>query len=137
MTSEQRRRDFPILREPPTTVGKRFTFDAAHQLPLHDGKCRNLHGHTYRVEVTASGTLIDEGSKSGMVIDFGDIKQVWDEHIKPVVDHQYLNTTLPVEHTTAELIARWMVEQFRYHLGGYLGLTVTVWETPDSWARAS
>lgn len=125
------------LPVPKFTVGKSFTFDAAHQLPLHDGKCRNLHGHTYRVEVAATGTLIDEGSKTGMVVDFGDIKEVWDNHIKPIVDHRNLNNAVPVENTTAECIAGWMLEQFRQHLGPYLGLTVTVWETPDSWARTS
>jgi 6-pyruvoyltetrahydropterin/6-carboxytetrahydropterin synthase len=119
------------------TVGKSWSFDAAHQLPLHDGKCRNLHGHTYRVEVTVNGPLIDEGRKSGMIIDFGDLTAIWKDWIEPQVDHQFLNDTLPVEHTTAEMIAGWMLEQFRKQLGPYPGITVTVWEQPTSWARAS
>jgi 6-pyruvoyltetrahydropterin/6-carboxytetrahydropterin synthase len=120
------------------TVCKEFSFDAAHELPLHDGKCRNLHGHTYRVAVTVSqDSLIGEGPKSGMVIDFGDLQEIWDEKLKPLVDHQYLNAALPVPHTTAEMIAAWMLEQFREHLGPYPGLTVKVWETPSSWAVAS
>jgi 6-pyruvoyltetrahydropterin/6-carboxytetrahydropterin synthase len=122
----------------PYTVGKEFTFDAAHQLPLHDGKCKNLHGHTYRVRVTYDAKmLIKDGPKSGMVIDFGDLKAVWKERIEPLVDHQFLNDTLPVPHTTAENIARWMLKMFREALGTYAGLTVTVYETPTSWATAS
>lgn len=123
-----------------STIGKTFTFDAAHQLPLHDGKCRNLHGHTYRVEVTVKSEVITTGSKSGMVVDFGDIKAVWKEHIEPLVDHRFLNDSLPVPHTTAEFIAGWMLMMFRQYLTGpshFLDMTVTVWETADSWARAT
>lgn len=119
------------------TVGKEWTFDAAHQLPLHDGKCRNLHGHTYRVVVTVHGPIIKEGPKSGMVIDFGDLSAIWKEDIEPLCDHRNLNETLPVEHTTAESIAGWMLLRFRDRLGPYPGLTVRVAETPTSWAEAS
>lgn len=119
------------------TVGKQWTFDAAHQLMLHDGKCRRLHGHTYRVEVTVQGPLEIDGPKTGMVIDFNDLSAIWKTDIEPLVDHQFLNDTLPVEHTTAEAIAGWMLLRFRDRLGPYFGLTVTVWETPNSWGRAS
>jgi len=114
-------------------VGKQFMFDAAHQLPKHDGKCRNLHGHTYRVEVAVSGEAITRGPKSGMVVDFGEINRVWREHIKPHVDHRNLNDSLPVPHTTAELIAGWMLDRFQEYLP--YPMTVTVWETPTSWAQ--
>lgn len=119
------------------SVTKEFVFDAAHRLPLHDGQCRNLHGHTYRAAVTVTGTLIQEGRKSGMVIDFGDLKQIWKEHIEPLVDHQFLNDTLPVPQTTAEYIAGWMLLVFRSQLGSLPGIAVRVNETPTSWAVAS
>src|SRR5262245_59491193 len=92
------------------TVVKSWSFDAAHQLLLHDGKCKKLHGHTYRMEVSVAGPIIDGGPKTGMVIDFGDLTAIWETHIEPYVDHQFLNETLPIEHTTAELIAGWMLE---------------------------
>jgi 6-pyruvoyltetrahydropterin/6-carboxytetrahydropterin synthase len=119
------------------TVGKEFTFQAAHRLPLHDGKCKELHGHSYRVAVTVFGPLEVDGPKTGMVIDFGDLTTIWKKDIEPLCDHQYLNESLPIEHTTAENIAGWMLLRYRDALGPYHGLTVTVWETATSWAMAS
>lgn len=119
-------------------VCKEWTFEAAHQLPLHDGKCRELHGHSYRVRVTASGQrLISTGPKTGMVIDFGDLSAVWKEHLEPLLDHRFLNDTLPVPVTTAEHIAGWILIRFREQLDTGLDLTVRVWETPSCWAEAS
>lgn len=52
------------------------TFDSAHFLKDYAGKCANIHGHTWRVEVTAkSGGLITSGEKRGMVLDFSDLKK--------------------------------------------------------------
>jgi len=119
------------------TVAKDWTFHAAHKLPDHDGKCKELHGHTYRCRVSVRGPLIEHGPKAGMVIDFGDLSEIWREECEPLLDHKYLNDTLPVPQTTAELIAGWILMRFRDHLGPYPGIAVTVWETPTSWARAS
>ena len=55
-------------------ITKIFTFDSSHMLDGHDGKCQNLHGHTYRLEVEVSGSLIQGGAKDGMVADFADVK---------------------------------------------------------------
>ena len=55
-------------------VGKQFSFDAAHQLVGHFGKCANLHGHTYKVEVVLTGSINDSGSSEGMVVDFYHVK---------------------------------------------------------------
>lgn len=115
-------------------ICKSFTFDAAHQLPNHDGKCANLHGHTYRVEVEFAGRVIEEGPKQGMVVDFGDVKRVWKEHLEPLLDHRYLNETLSeLEVTTAELIAFWIFTRFGAH--ALMPERVRVWETPTSWAE--
>lgn len=59
-------------------VSKEFTFDAAHHLHCYEGKCKNLHGHTYRVIFGISGYVDD----IGIVIDFGDIKDIWKEQIE-------------------------------------------------------
>lgn len=122
---------------PTYTIGKEWTFDAAHQLPLHDGKCRRPHGHTYRVQLTITGTVATRGPKTGMVYDFGDLTEIWKKYIEPDLDHQDLNKTLPIPATTAELIAGWILTQFRSQMGPMPGLTVKVYETPGAWAQAS
>ena len=71
-------------------VSKEFTFDAAHHLHCYEGKCKNLHGHTYRVVFGISG-FTDE---RGLMIDFGDIKEIWKNKIEIHLDHRYLNETL-------------------------------------------
>ncbi|MDY5969514.1 MAG: 6-carboxytetrahydropterin synthase [Bacteroidales bacterium] len=68
---------------------KEFNFEMAHALTGYDGKCRNLHGHSYRLFVTIEGSPIaDETSpKQGMVIDFGDLKHIVNETIMEPFDH--------------------------------------------------
>ena len=57
-------------------VTKQFNFEAAHALWNYDGKCKNIHGHTYKLFVTVIGKPINNNKdpKHGMVIDFGDLK---------------------------------------------------------------
>jgi 6-pyruvoyltetrahydropterin/6-carboxytetrahydropterin synthase len=57
------------------TVSRRIEIDAAHRVPGHTGKCRNLHGHRYVVEAVCAGELGSEGHESGMVIDFAFLKE--------------------------------------------------------------
>lgn len=87
------------------SITKKFTFEAAHSLPFHDGKCKNLHGHSYRLEVTVAGPIIESGPKQGMVMDFADITKVVDENIIKKWDHQFLNDLL-IFPTTAENLAQ-------------------------------
>lgn len=72
------------------TVTKEFTFDCAHMLSNHEGICSNLHGHTYKLEVTAAAELIKEGSSQGMVVDFGDLKSIVKELIVDKFDHSFI-----------------------------------------------
>lgn len=88
-------------------VSKEFTFDAAHHLHQYEGKCKSLHGHTYRLTITVSG-FVDE---VGLVIDFADIKQIYQERIESRLDHAYLNEVLPSMNTSAENMIVWMWEQ--------------------------
>ncbi len=67
-------------------IGKTFTFEAAHRLPDHDGHCRRLHGHSYKVEVTLDGPVHDDG----MVLDFGKLTKIWREDLEPLLDHRTL-----------------------------------------------
>ncbi|WP_342442088.1 6-carboxytetrahydropterin synthase QueD [Lysinibacillus sp. FSL K6-0075] len=118
-------------------VSKEFTFDAAHHLHNYEGKCKNLHGHTYRVVLGLSG-YTDE---RGLLIDFGDIKKIWKQKIEIHLDHRYLNETLPPMNTTAENIVVWIYEKLTVALldEGYNGARVEfikLYETPTSYAEA-
>lgn len=76
---------------------KKFTFEAAHQLPNHDGKCARLHGHSWKGEiVVCAPAVFTTGPKTGMVVDYGDMKKAVAPLIEDYLDHHYLNTTLPV-----------------------------------------
>lgn len=65
-------------------------FDTAHRLAEHDGKCRNLHGHTYRLEVTVSRMSDRHVNDEDMVTDFGVIKGMINENVTDVYDHAYV-----------------------------------------------
>lgn len=70
-------------------VTKEFPFEMAHVLWNYDGPCRNVHGHSYRLFVTITGTPIDVPGdpKNGMVIDFSDLKSIVKKEIVSVFDH--------------------------------------------------
>ncbi|MGI8314953.1 6-carboxytetrahydropterin synthase QueD [Halobacillus mangrovi] len=117
-------------------VSKEFTFDAAHHLHCYEGKCKNLHGHTYRVVFGISGFTDD----IGIVMDFGDIKEIWKEQIEVHLDHRYLNDTLPNMNTTAENMVVWIYEKMEKALNGHPQNCrvefVKLYETPTSYAEA-
>lgn len=122
-------------------VTKSFSFDAAHFLPNHKGKCSNMHGHTYKLEVTVirdNGQLIDRGSDEGMVIDFSDLKSIVKSEVLDKVDHKVLNEVFPFR-TTAENMAAYIFDVLDEKLSSY-GVKVErirLWETPDSWAEVA
>ena len=70
-------------------ITKRFSFEAGHALYGYDGKCKNLHGHSYKLSVTVIGTPITDKTnpKFGMVIDFTDLKRIVTEEIVDKFDH--------------------------------------------------
>ncbi|MHC4778479.1 MAG: 6-carboxytetrahydropterin synthase QueD [Planctomycetota bacterium] len=103
-------------------VSKEFTFDAAHNLTEYQGKCEALHGHTYRLRVTLSG----EVQSSGMLFDFVELKAVVEDKVLQIVDHAYLNDTLP--QPTAENLAVWIWDR----LEDLPLCEIRVWETPTS-----
>lgn len=127
-------------------VSKEFTFDASHHLHAYEGKCKNLHGHTYKAVFGISGFVND----IGITVDFGDIKDIWKENIEPYLDHRYLNETLPKMNTTAENMVVWLFEQMEqalwsnhqlklqnnYHSNGTRTEFVKLYETPTSYAEA-
>ena len=70
-------------------ITKEFVFDMAHALSNYDGKCKNIHGHTYKLFVTLIGIPCEDCSspKNGMVLDFGDLKNIVKIPIVEVFDH--------------------------------------------------
>lgn len=70
-------------------ITKRFTFETGHALYGYDGKCRNVHGHSYKLFVTVIGSPIEDANevKFGMVIDFSDLKKMVEEEIVHKFDH--------------------------------------------------
>ena len=143
---------------PLITITKEVEFDAGHRVPSHGSKCRNPHGHRYRIRVACMGAIIDEPGQpdDGMLVDFGDLKGLMMERVHDVLDHSFIFHTgdddmraalavgggkwLTVEFPyvpTAENIARWCWEQLEQpveaRFRGDLWLhEVAVWETPTS-----
>ena len=79
-------------------ITKQFTFETGHALYGYDGKCKNVHGHSYKLSVTVIGTPITDRNnvKFGMVIDFSDLKKIVKEEIVDQFDHATVfNETTP------------------------------------------
>lgn len=92
-------------------IFKEFTFDAAHYLPNvpDTHKCKNMHGHTYRVRLWVVGPL---DPVLGWVMDFADIKAAW-RPLEQQLDHQVLNDIPGMANTTAEELAMWIYHQLK------------------------
>ncbi len=89
-------------------ITKIFTFETAHVLYNYDGKCKNMHGHSYKLFVTVKGTPINDidDVKNGMVVDFGDIKKIVKEEIVDVWDHAVLLNALTPHKELGEDLAQ-------------------------------
>jgi len=114
-------------------VTRIFQFDAAHRLEDYVGKCANLHGHTYKLELTVRGVP----DSRGIVIDFGELKAIYRQHYEPLLDHKFLNETLPMINTTAENMAIWFFDYWEEHVRPQYPhvepVRVRIWETPSSY----
>lgn len=117
-----------------TTITKILRFDAAHSLPDHEGKCRNIHGHGYSVEVTVEGRLQESGPATAMVMDFADLREAVSRLVVDLLDHTYLNDVLDFV-PTAEALAGWMFATLT--AAGLPVVRVRLWETPSSYAEVT
>jgi 6-pyruvoyltetrahydropterin/6-carboxytetrahydropterin synthase len=126
-------------------VGRRESFSAAHQLcdpNLSDdenrrvfGKCANLHGHNYVLEVVVAGA-VDE--HTGYVLDLKRLSDIIDGQVIRDVDHRNLNTDVPWlkgRIPTSECLAQAFWERLLPDLPGGLLRSVRVWETDKNWAE--
>ena len=136
-------------------IAKEFSFDMAHMLDGHDGKCKNLHGHTYKLQVEVAGELVAEGAKRGMVMDYADLKTIVKTHILDPMDHAFIydlnslkeskvaNLLIDLDskvygipsRSTAEEMSKYIFDKLRE-----VGLPVTLirlWETPTSYCEYS
>jgi len=87
-------------------VTKQFKFETGHALYGYDGLCKNVHGHSYKLDVTVIGHPIDdaENVKNGMVIDFGDLKTIVNQEIVHPFDHAtVLNINSPHKEIADEM----------------------------------
>ena len=96
------------------------SFDAAHLIKGHKGKCGQLHGHTWRYKIQVEGPV---DTKTGMVLDFGDI-----DNIVAQLDHNDLNRVFP--NPTAENIVAWIQRSVLALTPRKVYVTVTLWESP-------
>lgn len=118
------------------SVTKLFEFEACHHLPNYEGACHNLHGHSYKLEVTVGGHVKthEDDPNVGMIIDFKKLKQIVNEVAVDKYDHQNLNDFFP--NPTAEnmvyQIACDIISRLPMHT--YL-LNVKLWETSTSYAE--
>ena len=141
-------------------ISKEIEFDLGHRVSTHGSKCRNPHGHRYKVRVTCKGDIIDDPTRPdhGMLIDFGNLKTIMNENIHDVLDHGFAvweedkvlraildepsktnnwNYIVFPYIPTAENIARWSWTQIQHKIEKEFGndlelFEVAVWETPTS-----
>lgn len=110
-------------------ITKKFSFDAAHKLVGYKGKCKNLHGHTYYLEVTVGGNI---NKKTGMVIDFHLLEDIINKQIISLLDHTFINNIIKM--STAENISQWVWNKLEVHLRQHeIKLyEIKLYESPDA-----
>lgn len=139
------------------TVTKEITWDMAHRLSKHKGQCANLHGHTYKLQVTLCST--SDKLAQGMVIDFADIKHMLDD-VKQMYDHRTIldgnsnsdasiaealsvagcsyrmMTCEPTAENMAAEIMNYLIDELKRYPGVFV-FCVRLYETPTSFAEVS
>lgn len=112
------------------TVTKEFTFDSAHFLRNYAGNCANLHGHTYKCQVTCAG----ERNAQGMILDFQYLKTSIDNSVMAKFDHKCINEVVNYNPTAENMVAD-IARILQRELLHICKVTkVRLWETPNSFA---
>jgi len=132
-------------------IAKEFRWEMGHRLPKHDGACKNLHGHSYRMVVEVEGEV---DSETGMVIDFADISakvkpflaeldhaflcQEDDHEVRALLEAMELKRIFIPFPSTVENICRMFIERLRPAFereSQVVAFTVRIWETASSVAE--
>ena len=104
-------------------------FSAAHQLRGYQGRCENLHGHNWKVQVAVSADRLND---IGLAMDFGELKKITNE-VVATLDHGMLNEIFPFTeiNPSSENIAKWIYESLKKRVDreGLEVASVTVWES--------
>lgn len=111
------------------TIGAHFQFEAAHHLPHHPGKCKNPHGHSYKLEVEVAFDATNIDPKVGYLLDFSDLRERVNTLVIDVIDHRDLNLIFSDVATSAENIASWIFD--RLTISSLNVTQVTLYETED------
>lgn len=130
-------------------IAKEFTWEMGHRLPFHEGKCKNLHGHSYKCMIELTG----EPDKNGIVLDYYDLKKtaepvfdeldhsvlVWKEDKELIEALQKLNSRMVIVdfQTTAENICVYLLKKIKLAKlpANVTALKVRVFETENTYAE--
>ena len=109
------------------------TFAAGHALRNYHGKCENVHGHNYRVQITVQGEQLDA---NGLLVDFLELKRLTDEVIE-YFDHRFINDLVPFDilNPSAENIAKYFYDRVSRGLAKEIPTRISavkIWETDTS-----
>lgn len=122
---------------PKVFITKEFEFEAAHHLLNYDGACANVHGHSYKLQVTVSGHVYTSGvlqASDHMVLDFKELKKIVHDKIISTHDHADLNEIY--DNPTAEVMVVKMYESIYSALPSDVHIeSVKLWETSTSFAE--
>jgi len=123
------------------SITKIVKFDAAHFLPGYNGKCKRMHGHTWKVEIEVG--LADNQSydphHDKMLLDFSKLKSIIQDQFLNEIDHSCINTdVVGIEYPSAENIVMWIRGRAQVALPDFVKLLrIRVWESEDSYAEWS
>lgn len=140
-------------------ITKEITFDSAHMLSDYSGKCNNLHGHTYKLQVTLDAEV---SQKTNMILDFNELKNVLNESVMKTFDHALIFSGPEIREEAEDELLKWakkynkkffildsgkttcenMAPIIRDSIQSYLSfgyrdlkVSVKLWETPTSFAE--
>ena len=108
-------------------------FDAAHRLVGYKGKCSNIHGHRWKVEVFVTGKKLDN---IGILLDFEVIKKGLQKIVEKF-DHSFLNDFEEIGNPTSENISKYIFKNMKNNAGSVKMEKVRVWESPEAWCEYS
>ena len=120
------------------SICKRFKFEAAHQLKYYNGVCKNVHGHSYLLDVEITGPINPALTSShGMILDFHTLKAIVCDAVIDKLDHSFLNDSLPKGvYPTAENMVCFIADVLNIRFSSPYELKrVRLYETADAYAE--